>query len=126
LRSNVVRTTALAQIAKTLNFGKHILMSRGEKEAKGNQNPSILADTTEAIIGAIYLDQGLKETQDFIETNFMPIWEKWVEKGELKDAKSLLQEKIQVNNSPPPIYKNSGRNRTRPSKSFYCWCLLKR
>ncbi len=125
LRSNVVRTTALAQIAKTLNFGKHILMSRGEKEAKGNQNPSILADTTEAIIGAIYLDQGLKETQDFIETNFMPIWEKWVEKGELKDAKSLLQEKIQVNNSPPPIYKTLEETGPDHQKVFIVGVYLK-
>ena len=105
LRSNVVRTTALAQIAETLGFGQYVLMSRGEKEAKGNQNPSILADTTEAIIGALYLDQGLKKTQDFIEANFMSIWEEWVKRGELKDAKSLLQEKIQINSNPPPIYK---------------------
>jgi len=105
LRSNVVRTVALVKIAKILDFGEYILMSRGEREAKGDQNPSILADTTEAIIGALYLDQGLKETQNFIETNFAPIWEEWVERGELKDAKSLLQEKVQINNSPPPIYK---------------------
>ena len=125
LRSNVVRTTALAQIAKTLGFGEHILMSRGEKEAKGNQNPSILADTTEAIIGALYLDQGLRETQNFIETNFMPIWEEWVKRGELKDAKSLLQEKIQVNNNPPPVYKTLKETGPDHQKVFIVGVYLK-
>jgi len=125
LRSNVVRTTALAKVAKTLSFSKYILMSRGEREAKGDQNPSILADTTEAIIGALYLDQGLKETQNFIETNFTPTWEEWVEKGELKDTKSLLQEKIQINNNPPPIYKTLKETGPDHRKVFVVGVYLK-
>jgi len=125
LRSNVVRTTALAQIAKTLGFGQYILMSRGEKEARGDQNPSILADTTEAIIGALYLDQGLEKTQNFIEANFMSVWEEWVKRGELKDAKSLLQEKVQVNNSPPPVYKTLKETGPDHQKVFVVGVYLK-
>ncbi len=105
LRSNVVRTTTLSQLAKKLGFGQFILMSRGEKKAGGGENISILADSTEAIIGAIYLDQGLKAAEKFVARNFVPLIEDWVKRGQLKDAKSLLQEKIQVNNNPPPVYK---------------------
>jgi ribonuclease-3 len=104
-RSNVVRTTALAQIASKLDLGKHLKMSRGEKESGGANNPSLLANTLEAVIGAIYLDRGIKLVEKFIIANFTDLIKKITEQGELKDTKSLLQEKTQAEQNFTPIYK---------------------
>lgn len=105
LRSNIVRTSSLAQIAKESQVGKYLLLSRGEQESGGAQNPSILADTLEAIIGAIYLDQGIDVAQKFIKEKFTPLIKTITKKGEFKDAKSILQEKLQAERKQAPIYK---------------------
>lgn len=105
LRSNLVKTTSLAKIAQNLKVGEHLLLSRGEKTSNGQKNPSLLANTLEAIIGAIFLDQGLKTTRQFIKTNFSPLLEALIRRGEFKDYKSLLQEKLQAKTGQAPIYK---------------------
>jgi len=104
-RSNIVRTSSLAQIAQELELGKYLLLSRGEQELGGSQNPSILADTLEAVIGAIYLDHGLGATQKFIEEKFTSLIEEITKKGEFKDTKSILQEKLQAETKQAPVYK---------------------
>jgi len=104
-RSNIVRTSSLAQIAQDLKLGKYLLLSRGEQETGGGQNPSILADTLEAVIGAIYLDQGINAVQNFVREKFTFLIEEITKKGELKDAKSVLQEKLQAESKQTPIYK---------------------
>lgn len=105
LRSNIVRTSSLAQIAQELNLGVYLLLSRGEQESGGAENPSILADTLEAVIGAIYLDRGIATAQNFIQEKFTPLIEEITRKGEFKDAKSILQEKLQAQLQQTPIYK---------------------
>lgn len=105
LRSNIVRTSSLAQIAQKLKLGNYLLLSRGEQESGGAQNPSILADTLEAVIGAIYLDQGIEVIQNFVKEKFTPLIEEITKRGELKDAKSILQEKLQEEIKETPVYK---------------------
>ena len=105
LRSNLVRTSTLAQTASQLEIGQYLLMSRGEKNSGGKENPSLLANSLEAIIGAIFLDQGIKKTDDFVRTNLKPFLKQLLIKGEFKDSKSLLQEKIQEKIKESPIYK---------------------
>lgn len=105
LRSNLVRTSTLAQIARQLHVGNYLQLSKGEKESGGAKNSSILADTFEAIVGAIWLDQGVKTTKKFIKEKFNPLIKKFSEKSELKDAKSLLQEKLQAESKQTPFYK---------------------
>jgi ribonuclease-3 len=104
-RSNVVRTTALAGIAKKLKLGDYLMMSRGERESGGNHNQSLLANTLEAVIGAIYLDQGITVAKKFIKTNFDELIRQITRRGELKDTKSLLQEKTQAGKSLTPVYR---------------------
>ncbi|MFC1727219.1 ribonuclease III [Patescibacteria group bacterium] len=104
LRSNIVRTSSLAKISQDLEIGSDLLLSKGEKDSQGHQNPSILADTLEAIIGAIFLDQGIKPAQDFIKNKFGPLVKDVTQKGEFKDAKSRLQEKVQAQQKMTPIY----------------------
>lgn len=105
LRSNLVRTSTLAQTASQLEIGQYLLMSRGEKNSGGKENPSLLANSLEAIIGAIFLDQGIKKTDDFVKANLKPFLKQLLVKGEFKDSKSLLQEKIQEKIKESPVYK---------------------
>lgn len=105
LRSNIVRTSSLAYIAEELELGKYLLLSRGEKESGGARNPSILADTIESVIGAIYLDQGINIAQKFIKEKFTTLINVITKRGELKDVKSILQEKFQAESKQTPIYK---------------------
>lgn len=105
LRSNLVRTNTLARIATQLEIGPNLLMSRGEKSSGGEKNPTLLANSLEAVIGAIFLDQGMEKTDDFIKGQLQPFLKQIVAKGEYKDSKSLLQEKIQDEIKETPLYK---------------------
>lgn len=117
-RSNIVRTSALAKIAQELGVGKYLKMSKGEKESNGHKNPTILANTVEAIIGALYLDQGMKGAKSFIRKRFSPLIKAAIEKGELKDAKSLLQEKLQAELKEAPNYKTIKEEGPDHDKTF--------
>lgn len=105
LRSNLVREKTLAQIASNLELGQNLLMSQGEKASGGEKNPSLLANSLEAVIGAIFLDQSLKTTENFIKSHLEPFLDQILTSGEFKDSKSLLQEKIQEKIKESPIYK---------------------
>lgn len=104
LRSNLVNTVNLSAVAKSLGVGKMIKLSKGEEDGGGRENQSLLADTMEAIIGALYLDQGMEQTKKFIEKYiFVDIEEKL--KKPLKDPKSRFQEVMQAKGEPSPKYK---------------------
>lgn len=103
LRANLVNTKNLSQVAEKLNLGAEIYLSKGEEEGGGRTNPSLLADTVEAIIGAIYLDQGIDASKEFIEENILIDADKKAS-APLKDPKSLLQEKVQAQGLPTPRY----------------------
>lgn len=105
LRSALVKTESLAKIAQKLELGKYLLLSRGEIDSGGQQNPSLLANCLEAIIGAIFLDRNLKAVKLFIKPQLKPILDKLLKAGELKDGKSLLQERLQAKHKIAPIYR---------------------
>lgn len=103
LRANLVNTKNLAKIAQKLNIGEKLYLSKGEEEGGGRENPSLLADTVEAIIGALYLDQGIDRVHELLDLHlFSQISEK--AGGDLKDAKSRLQELIQAQGKGAPRY----------------------
>lgn len=104
LRANLVNTQNLAQVAVKLNIGGLIHLSRGEEDGGGRENPSLLADTVEAIIGALYLDQGLEKVEVFIKENLSTEIPDKVSQP-LKDPKSRFQEYIQAKGYPAPKYK---------------------
>ena len=104
LRANLVNTQNLAALAKRLNVGEGLYLSKGEEEGAGRENPSLLADTLEAIIGALFLDQEIVKVDEFIKDNLIseiPI----KVSGPLKDAKSRLQELVQAKRLSAPKYK---------------------
>ena len=103
-RSQIVQTKTLALISSGLNIGDFLLLSKGEEESGGRKNPSLLENALEALIGAIFLDQGIDKVLSFIEASFMPIINS-LSVDNLKDAKSLLQEKTQGKDKITPTYK---------------------
>jgi len=104
LRANLVNTQNLANIARKLNVGKVIFLAKGEEEGGGRENPSLLADTVEAIIGAFFLDQGIEPVYQFIKEHIVAQVPEKLSRP-LKDAKSRLQEYIQAQKLPTPKYK---------------------
>lgn len=103
LRANLVNTQNLAVLASKLNIGESLFLSNGEEEGGGRENPSLLADTVEAIIGAIFIDQGFDTAAEFIKTNIVTEIPEKVEKP-LKDGKSRLQEFVQSEGLSTPKY----------------------
>lgn len=117
LRANLVNTVNLAKVAENLNLGKDLFLSKGEEETGGRNNTSLLADTVEAIIGAIYIDQGLKEASEFIKENLLNEIPQKI-KEPLKDAKSRLQEFVQAKGYPAPRYRVIREKGPDHSKTF--------
>lgn len=105
LRSMLVNTKNLSKVADALGFGTKLKLSKGEEESKGRSNPSLLADSFEAFIGALYLDQGLKEVSNFLKKILLSNVHELVQKKTYKDPKSLLQEEIQAKKQSSPFYK---------------------
>lgn len=105
LRSLLVNTKSLASIANKLSFGTLLKLSKGEEESKGQQNQSMLADSFEAFIGALFIDQGIPAVSSFLSKVLLNKTEILVQKSSLKDPKSLLQEYVQAKKQSSPIYK---------------------
>lgn len=103
LRSNLVNTTNLARLSKQLSLGEKLYLSKGEEETGGRNNDSLLANTVEAIIGALYLDGGIEKAEKFILDNLSQDIEDFANKP-LKDAKSRLQEEVQSSGLMAPKY----------------------
>lgn len=104
LRASLVRTDSLASIAKTLNLDSILRMSKGEEASGGRDNKSLLADTFEAFIGALYLDQGMENCRRLLEKHLFPKLAGILEKGAYKDSKSALQEVSQSLLKETPKY----------------------
>jgi len=104
-RSALVNAVTLSEVASNLDMNEYLLLSKGESKDTGRARQFILANTIEAVIGAIYLDQGYDEAQDFIDTHILRFADKMISKGNLVDAKSAFQEKAQEHTGITPAYK---------------------
>lgn len=125
LRSALVKTESLARLAKKLDLGKSLKLSRGEEETGGRENPAILANTSEALIGALYLDQGLEAIRDFLSQNLIPELDQIIETQAFKDPKSLLQEVSQEKKQATPIYKTLKSEGPDHAKIFWMGVFLR-
>lgn len=105
LRAAIVKATMLYEIASELGLNNFLLLSRGEAKDRGKGRQYILANSLEALMGAIYLDKGYKAVRAFVEKNILPRLESVIKKGLLKDAKSVFQEKAQEIAALTPVYK---------------------
>ncbi len=118
LRSLVVNTKSLAKTAKNLGFGKHLMLSHGEEDSGGRENDSILANTFEAVIGGLFMDQGIESVRTFLFAVLIPQIEEYVQKKVFKDPKSLLQEYVQARKQNSPLYKVLHEEGPAHSKQF--------
>jgi ribonuclease III len=104
IKSFVVSETSLDHIARSLKVDNFILIGKGEEYSGGRTKKAILADCMEAIIGAYYLDSGLKAVRNFILKNIIPEINKVLEDKHQKDYKTLLQELAQKRFKSYPKY----------------------
>lgn len=105
-RASLVNGANLARIAQTIGLEQFIMMSKGErKDANSKARQYILANAIEAVIGAIYLDQGIKQTKKFIDKNILSGLEEIIENKLYIDPKSLFQEKAQELMGITPSYR---------------------
>jgi len=103
-RSALVKTTTLAEVAKTLQLGGQLFMSKGEEASGGRTNTSLLANGVEALLGALYLDQGFEVVEEFLAVHLFPKLEEIQTKRLYKDHKSQLQELVQAQGLEAPEY----------------------
>lgn len=104
LRANLVKRETLAQIAQRLELGKYLRLGGGELKSGGGRRASILADALEAIIGATYLDGGMRACQELV----LRLWKEPLNNlslDKIKDPKTRLQEYLQANQQPLPAYR---------------------
>lgn len=105
LRSRLVCTTSLASISRKLNLGDYLFLSKGEMASSGLENESIFANTFEALVGAIYKDQGLSATKNFIQKQLLQTAQEILYTPNLTDFKSQFQEISQREFKITPIYR---------------------
>ena len=104
-RSSLVRTESISEAARKYDFEPMLLLSRGEKKGTIRARSQILANSFEAVIGAIYIDQGYKAAQKFISESILSTFAKILSSGSWMDPKSFLQEQAQSIEGATPIYK---------------------
>lgn len=104
-RSALVRTESIGAAAGRLNFESMLRLSRGEKRGSDRARQQILANSFEAVTGAIYIDQGYEVAKKFITDNIISTLPEILESGSWRDPKSYLQEVAQEKDNHTPIYK---------------------
>jgi ribonuclease III len=105
IRSAIVRTESLAQESRRLEIGEHILMSKGEKDSGGQDKDFILANTYEALLGAIYLDLGFEKCKEFVKKTALKKLPRVINEELFIDPKTKIQELIQAKYKVTPTYK---------------------
>ncbi|MFF2369615.1 ribonuclease III [Agromyces sp. NPDC058110] len=103
-RASLVSSAALAEVARKLGLGRFIRLGRGETLTGGADKPSILADTVEAIIGAVYLDRGGDVATPFVLSLITPLMSDPDRFGASMDPKTSLQEIAAKRGAPAPVY----------------------
>lgn len=124
LRSVVVRRDTLADLARQLDLGHYLLMGHGEVESGGRDRAATLAAAFEALIGALYLDQGLPAVERFLLPIVDPVLEQIQHQSHYKDAKSRLQELAQSSLQLTPHYQTVSAEGPDHRKVFTVQVLL--
>jgi ribonuclease-3 len=123
LRSGVVNMKALAQIAREVNLGRYLRIGKGEETTNGREKNSILADTFEALVGAIYLEHGYLKSAEVISKWIKPAIRDATSQGSSLDGKTALQELVASLNLSSPEYEISESGPDH-DKSFTARVLL--
>ncbi|MBI2251398.1 MAG: ribonuclease III [Armatimonadetes bacterium] len=114
LKAQLISTAALVILAKKLKIGQYLFLGKGEEKSGGRNKDSILADSLEALIGAIYLDQGFNKAKEFVLREYLKI----IEQYQSFDYKSALQEFIQKKHKKLPDYRVLAESGSPHQKEF--------
>lgn len=123
-RAALVNTYSLADTAEALGMNDMLLLSKGESKDTGRARQIILANAFEAVLGALYLDQGYEAAEAFLATHLYPKIDEIVQKRAWQDAKSKFQESAQEKKSITPTYKTIGEEGPDHDKHFTVAVLL--
>lgn len=124
LRAALVREETLADFATALNLGQYLYMGHGEAESGGRERPAILCATFEALVGAIFLDQGLPVTKKFLNKLMETKLRRLAQDRMEKDPKSLLQELSQGRWRLTPVYRTVAERGPDHAKEFTVEVLI--
>ncbi len=105
VRAALVRQDSLAQLASSLNLGEFLFLGQGEEKGGGRKRARNLACLMEAVIGAVFIDQGFPTARELVMRLFRPGFRKVMEEGLAVDYKSRLQELIQAERQERPVYR---------------------
>jgi ribonuclease III len=122
VRAFLVKTETLAHFAREIELGSFLLMGRGEKHSGGGKR--VLASAFEALLGAIYLDQGIEAVQRFLLHRIEPLAHTVISQRLFKDNKSLFQERAQANNGVTPYYRLVGQEGPSHNREFTVEVML--
>lgn len=125
LRAHLVCKPRLAELAKQAKINEHINLGAGERKSGGHNRASILADSLEAVIGAIYLIKGFDYTKEFLTRIYTDQFEVLPAAQELKDPKTRLQEILQARQMQVPEYKVIAERGEANKKWFTVECQIK-
>jgi ribonuclease-3 len=118
IRAGLVNESQLASIAQRMNLGAYIQLGKGEIQTKGWEKKSILANTFEAVIAAIYLDGGFNAIFKIIDERFSPFFDTVVTSPANQDYKSQVQELVQMKRQEMPVYTVVRENGPDHNKTF--------
>jgi ribonuclease-3 len=124
LRAVLVRTETLAHFAHEMGVGEALSLGRGEEEAGGRERDANLCDAFEAVVGAIYLDAGMRAARAAVEPFFTPVAESTLAEAADQDAKSRLQEWSQAELKVTPRYRIVAARGPDHAKTFVAEVLL--
>lgn len=124
LRANFVNQEALYQLASGLGINKLVLLGEGERKSGGHCRPSILADTMEAIIGAIYLEGGFSAVKQVVVSLYEPLLKQLDLDACGKDPKTLLQEYLQSHKIDLPEYHILSTQGDTHAQVFHVECII--
>ena len=124
VRANLVKQQALYEIAQSLALSDYLRLGEGELKSGGFRRPSILADTLEAVTGAIFLDGGFDSAKDCLRKLYSLILQNVDHKTLGKDDKTLLQECLQSYQLPLPTYNVTGTSGAAHNQQFEVECLI--
>lgn len=125
MRATLVKGKTLAAIARGFSLGDFLILGSGEMKSGGHRRDSILADTLEALIGAMYIDGGIEVTRDCVLNWFATRLDAIVPSDHAnKDAKTRLQEWLQAERRPLPEYTLVGTSGNDHQQQFEVLCLI--
>lgn len=124
MRSRIVRADSLRDVALRIDLGQHVRLGSSERKSGGRRRASILGDTIEAVLGAIYLDGGYEPCKKVILDLFQPLVEALPSAEKLKDPKTRLQEYLQARGRPLPAYTLEHESGADHAKEFTVRCSL--